>query len=113
MRKLGSGRLSCPSLSVSIEDILVKLMNLSHSLVSIDKLHRLASEAGFEEDFLLHFGSKILPSKNTENIEFWIGLVRAKLSVAFHRESVISGKQALCDKVSSQFIRMSGLFNSL
>ncbi|XP_074329897.1 uncharacterized protein LOC141667351 isoform X2 [Apium graveolens] len=110
VRKLGSGRLSCPSLSVSIEDILVKLMNLSHSLVSVDKLHHLASEAGFEEDFLLHFGSKILPSKNTENIEFWIGLVRAKLSEAFHRESVISGKQAFCNKDQENNLSILGLF---
>ncbi|XP_017235329.1 uncharacterized protein LOC108209095 [Daucus carota subsp. sativus] len=110
VRKLGSGRLSCPSLSESIEDILVKLMNLSYSLVSVDKLHHLAREAGFEEDFLLHFGSKILPSKNTENMEFWIGLVRAKLSEAFHRESVISGKQAFCDKDQENNLSILGLF---
>lgn len=109
MRKLGSGRISCPSFSLSIEDVLVELMNLSYSLVSVDKLHHLATEAGFEEEFLLHFGTKVLPSKNVEDIEFWIGLVQEKLSVAFHRESVISGKQALCDKVSSVVIYLSGL----
>lgn len=104
MRRLGSGRLSCPSLSVSIENILVQLMNLSYTLVSMGKLHHLASEAGFEEEFLLHFGTKILPSKSSEDIEFWIGLVEKKLSIAFHRESVISGKQESWDKVSSRVI---------
>uniref|UniRef100_A0A166ELT7 Uncharacterized protein n=1 Tax=Daucus carota subsp. sativus TaxID=79200 RepID=A0A166ELT7_DAUCS len=74
------------------------------------QLHHLAREAGFEEDFLLHFGSKILPSKNTENMEFWIGLVRAKLSEAFHRESVISGKQAFCDKDQENNLSILGLF---
>lgn len=104
VRKLGAGRISCPSFSLSIEDVLVELMNLSHSLVSVDKLHHLATVAGFEEEFLYHFGRKVLPSKNVEDTEFWIGLVQKKLSIAFHRESVISGKQPLHTKVSSLVI---------
>lgn len=100
MRKLGTGRLSGPSLSVSIENILVQLMDSSYTLVSMGKLYHLASEAGFEEEFLLHFGTKILPTKSIEDIKFWIGLVQKNLCVAFHRESVISGKQVYCDMVS-------------
>ncbi|CAL5443923.1 unnamed protein product [Camellia sinensis] len=76
VRKLGSGRVSCTLFSLSIEDALIELMNFSHDLVSVDKLHSLATEAGFEEDFLLHFGKKVLPSKNIEEVEFWIGLFR-------------------------------------
>lgn len=100
MRKLGSGRVSCPLFSASVEDALVELMNLSHRLVSIDKLHYLATEAGFEEDFLIHFGRKVLPSNNIEDVEFWIGLVQRKLSNAFHRENVIADKHNFHDKVS-------------
>ena len=100
VRKLGSGRVSCPLCSTSVEDALVELMNLSHRLVSIDKLHYLATEAGFEEDFLFHFGRKVLPSNNIEDVEFWIGLVQRKLSNAFHRENVIADKHNFHDKVS-------------
>ncbi|KAL8118659.1 uncharacterized protein LOC141723887 isoform X2 [Apium graveolens] len=110
VRKLGSRRLSGPSLYVSIENILIKLMNSSYTLVSMGKLHHLASEAGFEEEFLLHFGKKIMPAKSTEDIEFWIGLVQKKLSVAFHRESVISGKQANYNKDEENDLAILGLF---
>lgn len=79
-------------------------MNSSYTLVSVNKLHHLAREAGFEEQFLLHFGKRILPSEDIEDIEFWIGLVQTKLSVAFHRESVILGKQEFCNKVGSRII---------
>ncbi|XP_052174392.1 uncharacterized protein LOC127789538 isoform X2 [Diospyros lotus] len=110
VKKLGSGRVSCSLLSASIEDILAHLMDLLHSLVSLDKLHHLASEAGFEEDFLIHFGKKVLPGKNIEEVEFWIGLVQKKLSTAFHRESVISGKQIFCDKVQENSLATLGIF---
>ncbi|XAR67692.1 hypothetical protein NMG60_11002562 [Bertholletia excelsa] len=110
VRKLGSGRLSCPLFSVSIEDVIVELMDLSHSLVSVGKLHHLATEAGFEEDFLLHFGTKVLPGKNIDDVEFWIGLVQKKLTIAFHRESVTSGKRAFCDKVQVNSLATLGLF---
>ncbi|KAA8541765.1 hypothetical protein F0562_022917 [Nyssa sinensis] len=108
--KLGSGRISCPLFSISIEDVFIELMNLSYSLVSVDKLHHLATEAGFEEDFLSHFGTKVLPCKNSEEIEFWIGLVQKKLSVALHRESVISGKHTFCDKDQENSLAILGLF---
>ncbi|CAL5361323.1 unnamed protein product [Camellia sinensis] len=110
VRKLGSGRVSCTLFSLSIEDALIELMNFSHDLVSVDKLHSLATEAGFEEDFLLHFCKKVLPSKNIEAVEFWIGLVQKKLSTAFHRESVISGKQIFSDKVQENSLATLGLF---
>ncbi|KAK4375413.1 hypothetical protein RND71_006090 [Anisodus tanguticus] len=99
VRKLGSGRVSCPLFSASVEDALVELMNFSHRLVSVDKLHYLATEAGFEEDFLFHFGRKVLPSNSIEDVEFWIGLVQTKLSNAFHRENVIADKHTFHDKV--------------
>mgnify|MGYP004710332971 CR=1 FL=1 len=107
IRKLDPGRISRPLFCISIEDALVKLMNLSHSLVSLDKLHHLASEAGFEEDFLLHFGRKVLPCKNTEDIEFWIGLVQKKLSAAFYRESVSTHRHMFHNKVSLYFVLIS------
>ncbi|XP_009787778.1 uncharacterized protein LOC107789494 [Nicotiana tabacum] len=110
VRKLGSGRVSCPLFSASIEDALVELMNLSHRLVSVDKLHYLATEAGFEEDFLFHFGRKVLPSNSIEDVEFWIGLVQRKLSNAFHRENVITDKHAFHEKVQENSLATLGLF---
>ncbi|KAG8379984.1 hypothetical protein BUALT_Bualt07G0146500 [Buddleja alternifolia] len=108
--KLGSRRISCSKFSNSIEDALIELMTMAHDLISIDKLHHLATEAGFEEDFLAHFGRKILPSKNIEDIEFWIGLVQRKLSVAFQRESVLKSKHNLSDKIQESTLATLGLF---
>lgn len=105
--KLGSAHLSGPLSDVTLEAILVELMELSHSLVSVDKLHHLATEAGFEQEFLSHFGKKALPS---EEIEFWIGIVQKKLSLAFHRESVISGMQSFHYKVQEDCLAALGLF---
>lgn len=76
-------------------------MDLSHCLVSVDKLHNLATEAGFEVDFLTHFGAKVLPNKNSEELEFWIGLAKNKLSVAFQEEPTISSITMFQDEVSS------------
>ncbi|KAL0441501.1 UNVERIFIED_CONTAM: hypothetical protein Sradi_0089000 [Sesamum radiatum] len=117
--KLGSGRISCSFFSDSIEDAMIELMNMAHDQVTVDKLHHLATEAGFEEDFLSHFGSKVLPSKTIEDIEFWIGLVQEKLSAAFQRESVIKARDDLSDKelMFLQLLRVwyplhiSGIFN--
>lgn len=109
MRKLGSGRIACALFTESIDDILVELMDLSCSLVTADKLHQLALEAGFEDEFLLHFGKKVLPNKNIEDVEFWIGLVQKKLMFAFHREGVITGELTFSDNVS---ITTSSLFSS-
>nr|XP_033514276.1 uncharacterized protein LOC104105055 isoform X2 [Nicotiana tomentosiformis] len=110
VRKLGSGRVSCPLFTASIEDALVELMNLSHRLVSVDKLHYLATEAGFEEDFLFHFGRKVLPSNSIEDVEFWIGLVQRKLSNAFHRENVITDEHTFHGKVQENSLATLGLF---
>ncbi|XP_057783209.1 uncharacterized protein LOC131001052 isoform X2 [Salvia miltiorrhiza] len=85
-------------------------MTMASDLVSFDKLHSLATEAGFEEDFLSHFGSRVLPSKNSEDREFWIGLVHRKLSVALERESVIKGRHDLSNKVEEQTLATLALF---
>lgn len=84
----------------SIDDALIELMNLSPSLVSVDKLYQLATEAGFEQEFLYNFGPKILPSQKSEDLGFWIGLAQKKLAKAIRREHVFSGLQKLHDKVS-------------
>ncbi|KAI3775081.1 hypothetical protein L1987_49649 [Smallanthus sonchifolius] len=110
VRKLGSSRISGALLTESIDDALVELMDLSCSLVTVDKLHQLALEAGFENDFLLHFGKKVLPNKNIEDVEFWIGLVQEKLLLAFHRESVITGKQTFSDKPEETALATLGIF---
>lgn len=101
--KLGPGRISCPMFKMSIEDASIELMNISYSFVSVDKLHQLATEAGFEPDFLSHFGKKVLPCNNVEELEFWIGLAQKKLLVAFHRESVLLETKTLHEKVGSIF----------
>lgn len=89
--KLGPGRVRCPFFAFSIEDVMVELMDLSHSIVSVERLHHLATEAGFELDFLSHFGKKVLLSNKGEEVEFWIGLAYEKLSSAFHKEGAIPG----------------------
>ncbi|XP_076925315.1 uncharacterized protein LOC143588092 [Bidens hawaiensis] len=110
VRKLGSRRISCALLTESIDDMLLELMDLSCTIVTVDKLHHLALEAGFENEFLLHFGKKVLPNKNIEDVEFWIGLVQKKLLVAFHRESVITGKQTFSDKTAQTALATLGIF---
>ncbi|XP_076881224.1 uncharacterized protein LOC143529283 [Bidens hawaiensis] len=110
VRKLGSSRISCALLTESIDDMLLELMDLSCTIVTVDKLHHLALEAGFENEFLLHFGKKVLPNKNIEDVEFWIGLVQKKLLVAFHRESVITGKQTFSDKTAQTALATLGIF---
>ncbi|WRX26357.1 hypothetical protein QQP08_018844 [Theobroma cacao] len=110
VEKLGSDRTSCPLSTMSIGDVLVELMNLSHSIVSVDKLHQLATEAGFELDFLSHFGAKILSSKKSDELEFWIGLALRKLSVAFCKETMIPGKLAIYSKGQADSLATLGLF---
>ncbi|XP_042052518.1 uncharacterized protein LOC121797840 [Salvia splendens] len=111
--KLGSGRISCSSLSSSIDQTLVELMTMASDLVSLEKLHSLATEAGFEEDFLSHFGSRVLPSKSSVDIEFWIGLVHRKLSAALERESVIERRHDLSNKVEEKTLATLALFSYL
>nr|XP_004302877.2 PREDICTED: uncharacterized protein LOC101310236 isoform X2 [Fragaria vesca subsp. vesca] len=108
--KLGPGRVKCPFFAFSVEDVMVELMDLSHSLVSVEILHHLAIEAGFESDFLSHFGRNVLLSNKGEEVEFWIGLAYEKLSSAFHKESTISGKQKFHDKVQADTLATLGLF---
>nr|XP_043616392.1 uncharacterized protein LOC122588349 [Erigeron canadensis] len=108
--KLDPGRLGCPQFTASIDNSLVKLRDLSRDLVSVDKLHQLAIEAGFEQDFLLHFGKKVLPSNNIEDVEFWIGLMKEKLSLAFNRENVITPNQTFNDKVEETTLATLGIF---
>ncbi|KDO56972.1 hypothetical protein CISIN_1g007058mg [Citrus sinensis] len=95
---------------MSIEDASIELMNISYSFVSVDKLHQLATEAGFEPDFLSHFGKKVLPCNNVEELEFWIGLAQKKLLVAFHRESVLLETKTLHEKVQADSLVTLGLF---
>ncbi|KAM1241132.1 hypothetical protein ACFX2J_046368 [Malus domestica] len=108
--KLGNGRVKCPCFSFSIEDVMVELMDHSHSLVSVERLHKLATEAGFEVDFLSHFGRKVLLSNKSEEVEFWFGLAHKKLSTAFSKERVIPGKQNFHDKVQADTLATLGLF---
>nr|GEX58776.1 LETM1-like protein [Tanacetum cinerariifolium] len=110
VRKLGSGRIGYALFTESIDDILVELMDLSCSLVTADKLHQLAIEAGFEDEFLLHFGKKVLPNKNIEDVEFWIGLVQKKLMFAFHREGVITGELTFRDNIEQTTLATLGIF---
>ncbi|KAJ7963046.1 LETM1-like protein [Quillaja saponaria] len=108
--KLGSGRVSCPLLISSIDDVLVELLEFSHNHVTVDKLHQLATEAGFEQDFLCHFGKKVLPNEKCDDLEFWIGLAHKKLSEAFSKESVFSDKQNVHYKVQADRLATLGLF---
>ena len=93
-------RSTCCPFTLSIEDALVELMDLSHSLVPVDKLRQLATEAGFEMDLLAHSGTKGFPSKRSEELEFWIGLAQKKFSVAYQEENIFSVGQ-ICYKVHS------------
>ena len=61
----------------------------------VDKLHQLATEAGFEMDLLAHFGTKVFSSKRSEELEFWIGLAQKKLPVAFQEENIFQADNLL------------------
>ncbi|RVX17073.1 hypothetical protein CK203_002990 [Vitis vinifera] len=77
----------------------------------VDKLHQLATEAGFEREFLYNFGTNILPSQKSEDVEFWIGLAQEKRAKAIRRESVFSGLQTFQDKVQeSNYLATLGIF---
>ncbi|XP_038716791.1 uncharacterized protein LOC120010155 isoform X2 [Tripterygium wilfordii] len=111
--KLGPGRISSPLFTLSVEDILVELMNVSYKLVSVEKLYQLASEAGFELDFLSHFGAKVLTGEKGEELEFWIGLAQKKLTAAFHNDGVILHTQSSHKKVQADCLATLGLFSYL
>ncbi|XP_044485257.1 uncharacterized protein LOC123210833 isoform X2 [Mangifera indica] len=108
--KLGPERISYPTFRISIEDVSVELMNISCSFVSVDRLHHLATEAGIEPDLLSHFGKKVFLDKNTEELEFWIGVAHKKLSVAFYREGLLCGTKNLHEKVQTDSLATLGLF---
>ncbi|XP_059458342.1 uncharacterized protein LOC132187939 [Corylus avellana] len=99
--KLGSEDTYCLFIKLSVKDVLLELMDLSYSLVSVDKLHHLATEAGFEMDFLAHFGTKIFPSRRSEELEFWIGLAQKKLKAAFYKEHLFSHDKVKADKLAT------------
>ncbi|KAL1559089.1 hypothetical protein AAHA92_09472 [Salvia divinorum] len=69
IRKLGSERISCCLFSDSIAEALFQLMDATNSLVTLDKLHSLATEAGFEEDFLSYFGKSVASNTCTLSSE--------------------------------------------
>ncbi|MED6196795.1 hypothetical protein PIB30_050665 [Stylosanthes scabra] len=108
--KLGSGRIRCQKPVLCLEEVLVKLMDFSLNLALVDKLHQLATEAGFELNFLSHFGKKILPSEKSEDLEFWIGLAHKKLQKAFSEESIMSNKKSFQRKIPSDSLATLGLF---
>ncbi|KAG6415780.1 hypothetical protein SASPL_123198 [Salvia splendens] len=110
IRKLGSERLSCCVFSDSIAEALFELMDAANSLITLDKLHSLATEAVFEEDFLSYFGSRILPHKNVDDVEFWICLVQRQLCAAFHREIVASNMRILSNEVGENSLATLALF---
>ncbi|KAK8641831.1 hypothetical protein V6N13_011204 [Hibiscus sabdariffa] len=110
VEKLCSEHISYPLSKISVGDVIVELMDLSHGIVSVDKLHQLATEAGFETHFLSHFGAKVLSSKKSDEIEFLIGLAQRKLSVAFTKETMIPGKLAFNSKVQADSLATLGLF---
>ncbi|KAE8700663.1 hypothetical protein F3Y22_tig00110556pilonHSYRG00528 [Hibiscus syriacus] len=101
---------SCPLSKISVGDVIVELMDLSHGIISVNKLHKLATEAGFEAHFLLHFGAKVRSSKKSDEIEFWIGLAQRKLSVTFTIQTMIPGKSAFNSKVQADSLATLGLF---
>ncbi|ESW07647.1 hypothetical protein PHAVU_010G146900 [Phaseolus vulgaris] len=111
--KFGSRHICCSLLVLSLEDVMVKLMDFSLNLASMDKLHQLATEAGFEENFLYHFGGKVLPSEKTEDLEFWIGLAHKKLLKAFSEESITLKKQNFQQKIRAESLATLGLFTYL
>ncbi|KAK7389570.1 hypothetical protein VNO78_24722 [Psophocarpus tetragonolobus] len=111
--KLSSKRVCFPLHVLSLEDVLVKLMDFSLNLASLDKLHWLATEAGFEPNFLSHFGGKVFPSETTEDLEFWIGLAHKKLLKAFSEETITLKKQNFQQKIHADSLATLGLFTYL
>ncbi|KAI4355606.1 hypothetical protein L6164_004363 [Bauhinia variegata] len=111
--KLGSRSRFFPLLVSRLKDVLVKFMDFSLNLASLEKLHQLAIGAGFELDFLSHFGRKILPSEKVEDLEFWIGLAHKKILKALQEESIILNKLNLHYKIQLDSLATLGLFSYL
>ncbi|KAF6143205.1 hypothetical protein GIB67_035619 [Kingdonia uniflora] len=89
-------RISCPRFTLSIPEIMGKLIDLSYSLVSMDRLHSIASKAGVEQEFLAYYQIKKAESKNllTMCLEDYLA--------ADYR----SGRQAYhgCNKIKSAYM---------
>ncbi|KAK1265056.1 hypothetical protein QJS04_geneDACA015649 [Acorus gramineus] len=88
VRRLGATRVSCRGFTMSIPGSIRGLMDLLRGLVPVKALHAFACKAGFEQDFLSHFGGKVLRSGSGHDAPFWMGLVQRKLVVGLQRENV-------------------------
>ncbi|XP_073115236.1 uncharacterized protein [Elaeis guineensis] len=111
LTKLGAKRISCPAFTKSLPDLTRELMDALHGSSSIGKLHCLATNAGFENEFLSHFGPKVLHCDTRGEIMFWMRLLEVKLVAAFDRESVITNLRSFCDtQVLARDLAVLGLF---
>lgn len=84
-------------------------MGALHGSSSIGKLHCSATNAGFENEFLSHFGPKVLYCDTRGEIMFWMTLLEVKLVAAFDRESVITNLQ--CFSNTQVSLVLSNIFN--
>ncbi|KAL6006130.1 hypothetical protein ACLOJK_040176 [Asimina triloba] len=98
---------TCLSFTTSLPDTIWHLMDTLSNLVSMDKLHRLSSAAGFEHDFLAHFGEKTIFHDANKDVVFWLSLVQRKLIAAFEREGVVASLQ---NKIVENDLATLGLF---
>ena len=90
VQKLGAERISCPSFTHSFPDMIGELMDVLLGLVSMDKLHKFASKAGFEHEFLAHFGSNVLLYHDTScEVVFWVSMAWRKLIFAFLKVDIV------------------------
>lgn len=93
VQKLCAEHISRPLFTHSFLDMIGELMELLLGFGSMDKLHTFASKAGFEQEFLAHFGSKLLNHKTSSEVVFLVSMAWRKLVVAFQREGVVAKLQ--------------------
>ncbi|KAL9661625.1 hypothetical protein QQ045_026449 [Rhodiola kirilowii] len=111
IESLGSAYLSSATFKFWLQNSASLLFSSTHCLVQVGKLHDLSIKAGFENEFLAHFGANIMSSKNDSEIEFWIELAQDKLSAAFQREGLkLTATEKLHDKVQKNILAVLGLF---
>ncbi|XP_038988031.1 uncharacterized protein LOC120112535 [Phoenix dactylifera] len=111
LTKLGAKRISCPAFTMSLPDLTRELMDTLHGSSSIGKLHRSATNAGFENEFLSHFGPKVLHHDTRGEVMFWMRLLEVKLVAAFSRENVITNLKRICNtQVLARDLAVLGLF---
>ncbi|KAG9449181.1 hypothetical protein H6P81_009146 [Aristolochia fimbriata] len=104
-------RISFPLFTSSIPELVAKFMNLLQDLFPLDKLHKLASVAGFEHEFLIHYGSNAPYCDASEDGLFWMGLVHRKLILAFQREGLVANLEDFYDpKILESEMAILGLF---